>query len=165
MRLPFLLSVLVVLFSLSLVAQVDTGSIAGNVRDGNGAGLPNATVTFTETSTNGSWKTQTDGSGNYVSVPLRPGVYKVTTDAQGFKTQVRDGPQAAKASTPPAEMGDVSATKLGWVERSSAEARESMAATAFLGCLSAFTRSIQPESGSVPSRGRRGSHWQRCSER
>jgi outer membrane receptor protein involved in Fe transport len=91
MRLPFLLSVLVVLFSLSLVAQVDTGSIAGNVRDGNGAGLPNATVTFTETSTNGSWKTQTDGSGNYVSVPLRPGVYKVTTDAQGFKTQVRDG--------------------------------------------------------------------------
>ena len=86
-----LLAVLIVLASLSAQAQVDTGSIAGSVRDSNGAGLPNATVTFTETSTNTSSKVQTDGSGNYVSVPLRPGVYKVSTEAQGFKTQVRDG--------------------------------------------------------------------------
>jgi len=85
-----LLAVLIVLIGLPLYGQVDTGSITGSVRDSNGAGLPNANVTFTETSTNATWKTQTDGSGNYVSVPLRPGVYKVTTELQGFKTQVRD---------------------------------------------------------------------------
>jgi hypothetical protein len=30
-------------------AQVDTGSVAGSIRDSSGAGLPSATVTFVET--------------------------------------------------------------------------------------------------------------------
>jgi len=86
-RLPLL--VLAALFTLNAFPQVDTGSVAGNVRDSHGAALPSATVTFVELSTNSSSKAQTDSSGNYVSVPLRPGNYKVTAEAQGFKTQSR----------------------------------------------------------------------------
>ena len=70
-------------------AQVDTGTIAGSVRDSQGAGLPAASVTFVETGTNSTTKTQTDGSGDFASPPLRPGNYKITVTAQGFKTETR----------------------------------------------------------------------------
>jgi hypothetical protein len=42
-----------------------------------------------DVATNASYKTQTDGIGNYASPPLRPGNYKVMAEAQGFKTQTR----------------------------------------------------------------------------
>ena len=42
-----------------------------------GPALPAATVTFVEASTNATFKTKTDGSGEYVSPPLRPGNYKI----------------------------------------------------------------------------------------
>ncbi len=70
-------------------AQVDTGTIAGSVRDSQGAGVPSATVTFVETSTNATMKTRADGSGDFASPPLRPGSYKVTAEAPGFKSQTR----------------------------------------------------------------------------
>jgi hypothetical protein len=90
MRRLLLFSVLLVLFLVSTTfAQVDTGSVTGTVRDEQGASVASATVTFTEVSTNASSKSQTDSSGNYVSVPLRPGNYKITAEAQGFKTQSR----------------------------------------------------------------------------
>src|SRR5215468_2243355 len=72
-----------------LLAQVDTGTIAGSVHDSQGAGVPAATVTFVETGTNTTTKTQTDGSGDYASPPLRPGNYKITASAPGFKTETR----------------------------------------------------------------------------
>jgi hypothetical protein len=86
------ISLCLLVWSLTLpavFAQVDTGTIAGSVRDSQGAGVPAATVTFVETGTNTSTKTQTDGSGDYASPPLRPGDYKITAAAQGFKTETR----------------------------------------------------------------------------
>jgi hypothetical protein len=73
----------------AVFAQVDTGTIAGSVRDSQGAGVPAATVTFVETGTNTTTKTQTNGSGDYASPPLRPGSYKITAAAPGFKTETR----------------------------------------------------------------------------
>jgi hypothetical protein len=73
----------------AVFAQVDTGTIAGSVRDSQGAGVPAATVTFVETGTNTTIKTQTNGSGDYASPPLRPGSYKITAVAPGFKTETR----------------------------------------------------------------------------
>ena len=87
-RISLCLLVCLVAFS-SAFAQVDTGTIAGSVRDSQGAGVPSASVTFVETSTNASMKTKTDGSGDFASPPLRPGSYKVTAEAAGFKTQTR----------------------------------------------------------------------------
>ena len=70
-------------------AQVDTGVIAGSVRDSQGAGVASASVTFVEVSTNVTTKTQSDATGDYVSPPLRPGNYRVVAGAPGFKTQTR----------------------------------------------------------------------------
>jgi Carboxypeptidase regulatory-like domain/TonB dependent receptor len=70
-------------------AQVDTGTIAGSIRDSSGAGLPSATVTFVDVATNATSKAQADSSGNYASPPLRPGSYKVTAEAPGFRTETR----------------------------------------------------------------------------
>jgi len=84
-----------VLYSLLLCAvgafaQVDTGTITGSVRDSQGAGIPSATVTFIDVSTNTSSKTQTDASGDFASLPLRPGTYNVVIEASGFKKQTRE---------------------------------------------------------------------------
>jgi outer membrane receptor protein involved in Fe transport len=75
------------LLAIPVIAQVDMGTIAGTVRDSQGAGLSSASVTFVETSTNTSAKTKTDGAGNYASPPLRPGRYSIVVEAQGFQTQ------------------------------------------------------------------------------
>ena len=71
----------------TVFAQVDTGSIAGSVRDSQGAKIPSAAVTFVEPSTNATIKTRTDGMGDYSSPPLRPGNYQMVVEAPGFKTQ------------------------------------------------------------------------------
>jgi len=73
----------------AVFAQVDTGTIAGSVRDSQGAGVASAAITFVEINTNATMKTQADGSGDFASPPLRPGNYKVIAEAQGFKTQTR----------------------------------------------------------------------------
>src|SRR5882724_2747756 len=73
----------------AVFAQVDTGTIAGSVRDSQGAGVASAAVTFVEVNTNATLKTQADGSGDYASPPLRPGDYKIVAEAEGFKTQTR----------------------------------------------------------------------------
>ena len=78
-------------FAMSAVSfpQVDTGVIAGSVRDSQGAGVASAMITFVEIDTNATTKMQADGTGDYASPPLRPGNYKVIASAPGFKTQTR----------------------------------------------------------------------------
>jgi len=71
------------------VAQVDTGTIAGTVRDSQGASVANAAVTIVDIATNATVKTNTDSTGDFVSPPLKPGTYKVAVEATGFKTQTR----------------------------------------------------------------------------
>src|SRR5437762_9924155 len=90
MRRIFWLCLLCLLLCTAVIAQVDTGTIAGSVRDSQGAGVPAASVTLVEVNTNATFKTQTDGSGDFVSPPLRPGTYKVVAEAQGFKTQTHN---------------------------------------------------------------------------
>src|SRR6266404_7152586 len=78
------------LFTVSAVsAQVDTGTISGTIRDSQGAAIASATITFVDVNTNATTKTQSDGSGDYASPPLRPAEYKMIAEAQGFKTETR----------------------------------------------------------------------------
>jgi hypothetical protein len=68
--------------------QAVYGSIFGMVTDSSGAAVPNATVTITNTGTNVSETTKTNGSGNYTQTRLIPGTYRVKVEAPSFKAAV-----------------------------------------------------------------------------
>lgn len=61
-----------------------TGGIRGTVTDAQGAVVPNATVTITNTGTNQSQDITTDGDGGYRFSNLQPGVYSLKATASGF---------------------------------------------------------------------------------
>ncbi len=73
------------------MAQVDTGSILGTVRDKTDAVVPGASVSVRESTTNALISLIADGAGNYVATPLRIGTYSVSVELTGFKRQTREG--------------------------------------------------------------------------
>ncbi len=81
---PFLL--LVFLSAGQMFAQSTvTGAISGSVTDQQGAVVPNASVTATNTGTNNATTVSTASDGSYRVTSLQPGVYRVTTAAvSGF---------------------------------------------------------------------------------
>ncbi len=86
---PILLAAVFLLCaSFPLEAQVDSGKIVGTVKDASGAILSAATVTVTETQTNAERKISTNSDGEYVVTELKPGIYTVKAERQGFKTAV-----------------------------------------------------------------------------
>jgi Carboxypeptidase regulatory-like domain/TonB dependent receptor len=78
---------------LPVVAQVDTGTILGTVRDSSGAVVPGAKVTILNEGTSFTQTTTTSGSGNYVFTPLRIGTYSVEVEQPGFKKERKAGQQ------------------------------------------------------------------------
>ncbi|MBX7172256.1 MAG: TonB-dependent receptor [Pyrinomonadaceae bacterium] len=83
-KLNYLLAI-VVLLSISLFAQSNTGSITGVIEDSNGAVVANASVTVTNIGTNETRTAQTDSDGRYEIPSLPTGIYKVTAKANGFQ--------------------------------------------------------------------------------
>jgi outer membrane receptor protein involved in Fe transport len=70
--------------SQSFAQSTVTGAIRGTVTDAQGAVVPNATVTITNTGTNQTQSATTDGDGGYRFSNLQPGVYSLKTTATGF---------------------------------------------------------------------------------
>jgi hypothetical protein len=66
------------------------GTIRGNVTDANGAVITNAAVQVTDQGTHLSRDVTTNSEGNYEVVALKPGTYKVSVTASGFKTSTMD---------------------------------------------------------------------------
>lgn len=84
-----LLPVSVVLLA-ALTAQEFRATLSGHVLDATGSAVPNAQIQAINTETKETTTATADSSGVY-SIPfLRPGVYKVTATAPGFKQYVRD---------------------------------------------------------------------------
>ncbi|HEV8368799.1 MAG TPA: carboxypeptidase-like regulatory domain-containing protein [Pyrinomonadaceae bacterium] len=84
-------SVLVAGFLLCFVGTgysqgTNLGTLRGTVTDPNGAVIPNAAVKITDQTTGLSRDLTTDGEGNYEAAALKPGTYKVSVSATGFKT-------------------------------------------------------------------------------
>src|SRR5689334_14921558 len=73
--------------SFPLVAQIDTGSIVGTVRDASGAVVSNATLTATNTATQITLTTKSNESGQYQFTALRVGTYNVKAAMAGFSSQ------------------------------------------------------------------------------
>jgi outer membrane receptor protein involved in Fe transport len=76
--------------ALPAIAQLDTGSIVGVVRDKSGALLPDSKVTVTNLKTGRVYEAQTNGAGQYEVPGLPAGLYKVVAEHAGFKTRVVD---------------------------------------------------------------------------
>lgn len=66
------------------------GTLRGTVTDPNGAVIPNAAVKITDQTTGLSRDLTTDAEGNYEATALKPGTYKVSVTASGFKTSEAD---------------------------------------------------------------------------
>ena len=73
-----------VIFSISLLAQSDLGSISGFVKDSSMAMVPNARVTVAN-QTGLERRATTNESGYYTITNLPPGLYKFSAEATGFK--------------------------------------------------------------------------------
>lgn len=71
--------------------QLSTATALGTITDPTGASVANATVKFTQTETNFTRQTTTDGMGAYRAAFLPIGPYTVKVDAAGFKSTVQTG--------------------------------------------------------------------------
>lgn len=71
-----------------LFGQTETGSIAGQVHDPQGAAVVGADVTVTNTATGVAATTKTNETGSYYFPSLRPSQYKLSVKATGFKESV-----------------------------------------------------------------------------
>jgi outer membrane receptor protein involved in Fe transport len=86
-RLQFCLVLLSLLaLSLGAYAQVTNGQFTGTVTDPSGAAIGNAKVTVINVGTNLSVTTTTTETGLYKFNELPAGTYRITAEAQGFKT-------------------------------------------------------------------------------
>ncbi|HEX5082796.1 MAG TPA: carboxypeptidase-like regulatory domain-containing protein [Blastocatellia bacterium] len=72
-------------------AQAAQAELTGDVRDGSGAGVAKATVTVKQTETGDVTKSTSGKDGVYTVTNLRPGLYTVTIEAQGFRRFVQEG--------------------------------------------------------------------------
>jgi len=68
-------------------------SLRGTVTDSQGAALPGATVTLTNTATNQKMTATSDASGTYQFNALGPAPYQIAAEHQGFKKKVLDNVQ------------------------------------------------------------------------
>jgi hypothetical protein len=88
----FILSIVITsVLASSLYAQSTTGAIVGTVTDPSSAAVPNVRLTATEESSNLVAQTQSDARGGYSFPSLRPGIYRVTAEAGGFRRLVNTG--------------------------------------------------------------------------
>jgi len=96
MRLTYLtLAALVVLFHANLAfSQAAKSELIGEVRDQNGALVANAKISLTDISTDQT-SSQVAADGSFLMTNLKPGVYNVAVEANGFKQSIREGVRLA----------------------------------------------------------------------
>src|SRR5262249_41972440 len=97
-----------------LDAQVTTGTLVGQLRDGTGAVIPGATVVATHEGTGVSREAVTDANGEFVLSALPSGAYTVRIELTGFKSLQNKGIELGAGQTVRqtfvAELGALSET-------------------------------------------------------
>ncbi len=81
--------ILLVCAPLGVMGQAVYGSITGTVTDTNGAAVPAARVTITDTGKGSTFVTSTNESGNYSQTHLIVGTYSIRVEVSGFDTYVQ----------------------------------------------------------------------------
>src|SRR6202161_1191751 len=83
--------IFLLLATVPLWGQVDTGVITGTVNDQAGAVIPSAKVTITSQSTGVSTVMTADSRGSFTSAPIKADVYSVAVTAPGFESETQVG--------------------------------------------------------------------------
>src|SRR5919112_3598213 len=78
-------------------AQEFRATVNGHITDPSGTGIPNAKVTVRNAATNEIFNAESTSSGDYTVPFLKPGMYTVTAEVTGFKSQVRENIEARVA--------------------------------------------------------------------
>src|SRR5438309_4325634 len=86
----FSTTLVVLLFSVALIAQGNFGRILGSVKDPTGAVLPGSTVNIIDTQRGLTRTVTSDEAGLYNAPTLIPGTYTVRVEFPGFKTLSRE---------------------------------------------------------------------------
>ena len=99
-RSAFVIFVLIASFHLRLPATTaaqgeTTSAIVGQVSDATGAAVPKAIVTVTNKGTGSKRAASTDDAGRFNFPQLKPGVYLVRVEAEGFEPQQNDSVTSA----------------------------------------------------------------------
>ena len=90
---------IVLLLLAPVYGQKITGTISGSVTDPQGAVVPNATVTITNSETGLLRTATTNSSGDYSAPDLPPGTYRVTVKTANFKEFAMDKVELHVSST------------------------------------------------------------------
>jgi hypothetical protein len=84
---------LVFLGSTAALAQFETATIVGTVRDVSGAIVPGTTVTLTNTATGVAAQRTTETDGSYEFLTVKDGIYVITGEKPGFSITLVDNVQ------------------------------------------------------------------------
>ena len=93
MRLVLACLCIFVLSATSALAQFDTATVVGTVRDTSGSVVPSAKVTLTSVETGITIVRTSSGDGNYEFAAVKPGLYIVTAEKTGFAIALVDNVQ------------------------------------------------------------------------
>jgi hypothetical protein len=84
--------------------QSDRGNLTGTVTDPNGAVVANARVVATSVNTGETRETTTNEEGNYTLPELRADTYRITIEAQGFRSSIIENVQVGVQVTRTADV-------------------------------------------------------------
>lgn len=100
MKIHILLSLGIALWLLNAQAygQTSAGRVSGKVLDASSAVIPGAKVTARNVETGVAYNAKSNAEGSYLLYPLPPGVYSITAEANGFRTEHMDGLQIEVAA-------------------------------------------------------------------
>ena len=105
MKFKFLATTIcLVAFSIAALAQLETGSLSGEVKDSTGAVITGAQVTATSQGTGAARTAVSDSAGFYNITSLSPGLYEVKVSEKGF------GDYKQKVSISPGLASTIDAT-------------------------------------------------------
>ena len=95
------LSLALVLFGIVPAWGQDTATLTGNVTDSSSSVVVGAQVRAINTATNFEMATVTNSEGLYRITFLRPGTYRVSITAAGFKSFIRENVELRVGATLP----------------------------------------------------------------
>src|SRR5262249_4304068 len=87
---PLVIFLLIFTAASTALAQFDTATVLGTIKDTTGAVLPGVTVTLKNIDTGITVSVPTDGEGNYQFTNVKIGNYRVTAEMQGFSTALAE---------------------------------------------------------------------------